>query len=110
MAKDSFAIELLPLEALDFLKEKMIEPKLVHDERHDLGNGRSMGILVFEQYFWRAGNRVALVVVADNLKGQTEVRVIATGSSRALLLNIDWGAAEAFVDSVKRVLEEHMRS
>lgn len=36
MAKDSFAIELLPLEALDFLKERMIEPKLVHEERHDL--------------------------------------------------------------------------
>lgn len=51
-----------------------------------------------------------MVVVADNLKGQTEVRVIATGSSRGLLLNIDWGAAEAFVDSVKRILEEHIRS
>ena len=62
MAKGSFVVKLSPPGVLDYIEGKMVEPELVHEERHDLGNGRSMGLLVFERYFWRVGNRVALVL------------------------------------------------
>lgn len=58
----------------------------------------TIGLAVYEQYFHRAGNRVALVVAADNLAGDglTLVRVIVTGSSRGFIINFDWGAAGSY--------------
>jgi len=48
------------------------------------------------------------VVLADNLKGPTEVRSVSTGSSQSLLFNFDWGAADDFADSTRQILKDYL--
>jgi hypothetical protein len=71
------------------------------------GAATSVGLAAYEQYFSRVGNRVALVVAADDLAGDgyTLVRVIVTGSSRGLVLNFDWGAAGAYAQEAMDIID-----
>lgn len=103
----NFKVKINPQYALNLVKENE-NADLVHEELNDLGNDRSIGILVFEKYFMRVGNRAALVVIADNIKGITDVRAIATGSSQGLIFNFDWGAADDFAYSVGDILREYI--
>ncbi|WP_240985704.1 DUF6054 family protein [Acididesulfobacillus acetoxydans] len=54
-----------------------------------MGKGIWIGTLVFEKYFMRVKNRVVLVVIIDNIYGQTDVRAISTGSSEGMIFNFD---------------------
>ena len=94
---------LTPHQALEAVDGSVGHTDKVHEEFHDLGNAQS-GLLVYEQYFARVNNRIALVVAAENFSGETRVRVIATGSSQGLFLGIDWGAADSYVDEVLKIL------
>ena len=103
----SFKVNIDPVEALELVKKNQ-DAELVHEEIHDLGEGKYIGTLVFEKYYFRSGNRAALVVIADNLQGETGVRSVATGSSQGLIFNFDWGAADDFASSVMSILREHI--
>lgn len=95
------------MQAFDLVRDRQ-DADLVHEEYNELGEGRAIGTLIFEKYYFRTKNRAALIVIIDNLKGVTNVRAIATGSSEGLFFNIDWGAADNFVSSVERILEDYM--
>ncbi|AKL94847.1 hypothetical protein CACET_c13820 [Clostridium aceticum] len=103
MSKYNFKISITPKEALALVKKGQ-DADLVHEEFFDLGEGKFTGTLVFEKYYLRAGNRAALIVIADNIKGESTLRSIATGSSQGMFFNFDWGASDDFAYSVKRVL------
>ncbi|GGJ01649.1 hypothetical protein GCM10010885_08550 [Alicyclobacillus cellulosilyticus] len=105
MAKLEFSVQLPPADALAKVRDNL-DADLVHEELHDLGGGRGIGTLIFERYFFRTKNRAALIVIADNLSGTTQVRAIATGSSEGLIFNLDWGAADDFVEWVADILRE----
>lgn len=105
MSKIDMRVALTPKEALEKVLNRQTAD-LVHEEFHDLGAGRQMGTLVFEKYYFRAGNRAALVVIADNLQGVTEVRIVATGSGRGVFFKMDSGAATDFALSVEEILAD----
>ncbi|KXG73695.1 DUF6054 family protein [Thermotalea metallivorans] len=105
MSIHHFQISIDPVRAFHLVKENE-NAELVYEEIHDLGGDQYIGTLVFEKYFFRTSNRAALVVIIDNIKGQTAVRAIATGSSQGLLFNFDWGAANDFAYSVKAILQD----
>lgn len=107
MSKYNFKVNISPKEVLGIVKEK-IYADLVHEEIHDLGNEANIGTLVFEKYYMRVKNRVALVVIVDNIKENTDVRVISTGSSEGFIFNFDWGAADDFAYSVKTMLKDYI--
>jgi hypothetical protein len=107
MSKYNFKVNIRPEEALKLVKENQYA-ELIHEEILDLGNGSIVGILVFEKYYFRAGNRAALTVIIDNIQEETEVRSVATGSSQGLFFKFDWGAADDFACSVRDVLEEYI--
>jgi len=73
--------------------------------------GNSAGLVVYEQYFSRVGNRVAITVMADDFAGDgtTLVRVIVTGSSRGLIVNFDWGAAGDYAAEAIRIIADLAR-
>jgi hypothetical protein len=100
----NFKVSISPKEALELVRQRE-NADLVHEETHDLGKGIYIGTLVFEKYFMRVKNRVALVVIIDNIYGQTGVRAISTGSSEGIIFNLDWGASESFASSVQKILE-----
>lgn len=69
-------------------------------------NGRSVAVCVYEQYFMRASNRIALMVIADDFAPDqsTLVRVVVTGSSGSWLINFDMGAAGAYAEEAVRII------
>ncbi|MDP2872359.1 MAG: DUF6054 family protein [Bacillota bacterium] len=69
--------------------------------------GRTLALAAYEQYFSRVGNRIALVVSADDLAGDgwTLVRVITTGSSRGLIFNFDLGAAGDYASEAMEIID-----
>jgi hypothetical protein len=81
---------------------------IVYEEFNDIGNGRYQGVLIFEKYFMRVSNRVALVVLVDNLSGKTKVTSVATGSANGILFSFDWGASNDFAYSIKMILKNHI--
>jgi hypothetical protein len=109
MSTYNFKVSISPIEALDLVKQNE-DADLVHEETHDLGNGRYIGTLIFEKYYMRVKNRVALVVIIDNIYGQTDVRSIATGSSDGMIFNFDWGVADSFANSVQDILSDYIIS
>jgi hypothetical protein len=110
LSKIAFKVNITPAEALEQVKKYQTSAgsDLIHEELYDLGEDRAIGTLVFQKYYFRAGNRAALVVIADNLKGYSEVRAIATGSSQSVLFNFDWGAADDYSASVREALKAHV--
>ena len=107
MSQCKFTVSLIPMQVMVKIKAERFAT-LIYEEFHDMGNEKYCGTLIFEKYYMRAGNRVALVVLVNNLNGKTEVTSVATGSSQGMLFNFDWGAADSFADSVKRVLESYI--
>lgn len=108
MSKSEFQVRLTPEEALIKVRDSL-NADLVHEEYHDLGGGKGIGTLIFEKYYFRTSNRAALTVIFDNLRGVTDVRAIATGSSEGLFFNLDWGAGDDFVNGVYAALEDDVK-
>jgi len=106
MSKADFHVSLMPNEALELVRDNQ-NADLVHFEYNDLGEDKAIGTLIFEKYYFRSSNRAALIVIIDNIKGPTHVRVISTGTSQGLIFNIDWGAGNDFVASVEQTLEDY---
>lgn len=107
MSKQRFIVSLSPEEALQIVKERE-NADLIHEEYISVIPDKGVGTLIFEKYYFRVKNRVALVVIVDNLSGKTDVRTISTGSSQGIFLNFDWGAANDFSESVKNILQEYI--
>ncbi|SEC04210.1 DUF6054 family protein [Paenibacillus sp. GP183] len=107
MSKISFNVSIAPLEALDFVKDNQ-NADLVHEEYNVVGQDKLIGTQIYEKYYFRSKNRAALIVIIDNLKGPTNVRAIATGSSEGLIFNFDWGAADNLVTSIEKILGEYI--
>ncbi len=107
MSKREFNLNISPLEAMKVIKSHE-NADLVHEEILDIGNGIYVSTLVFEKYYFRVSNRVALIVIIDNTKETTNVRVISTGSSEGMFFNFDWGASKNFTSSVEEILSSYI--
>lgn len=110
MAKYNFKVSIGPKQTYDLVMKGQSKTmaELVHEEFIDLGDGKFIGILVFEKYYFRANNRAALIVIIDNIKGSTDVRSISTGSAEGMVFNFDWGAADDFAYSVMKALDTYI--
>lgn len=107
MSQCKFVVSLKPAQVMSKVKGEE-SSDLVYEEFHDIGNGKYHGTLIFEKYFMRTSSRAALVVLVNNLNGKTIVTSVATGSSQGMFFNFDWGAADSFAGSVKRILESYI--
>ncbi|AOT70888.1 DUF6054 family protein [Geosporobacter ferrireducens] len=107
MSRVAMKVSLSPKQAADMIVDQL-DASLVHQESHQVGD-QSITTLVFEKYFMRVKNRVALIIILEDFKGETGLRVISTGSSEGMFINFDWGAANSFVGSVERILADYIR-
>ncbi len=69
-------------------------------------NERRCVVSVYEKHYYRAGNRLTLTVVADDIEGATRVHCISGGGGEGLF-RFDWGAAESFSGIVFQTLEAY---
>ncbi len=58
---------------------------------------------VYEKHYMRAGNRLTLTVVLDDLSGTTRVHCIGGGGGEGLF-SFDWGASGSFAGTVAAAL------
>ena len=66
-------------------------------------DGRSCLALVFEKHYYRAGNRLTLTVIIDNLQGPTRVHTISGGGGEGFF-RFDWGASDSFENCAAEAL------
>lgn len=72
------------------------------------GNDGSLCVvLVYDKHYYRAGNRLTLTVIIDNMSGTTRVHSISGGGGEGLF-RFDWGAADSFENCVASALKKYM--
>lgn len=76
-----------------------ITGELIDEYRTDTGNGTMLIVQVYEKHYYRAGNRLTLTVVIDNLSGKTHIHAIGGGGGQGLF-RIDYGASGSFEDCI----------
>ena len=106
MSKYVFSVSLSPKEAMEKIKYEQ-NAELVHEDLFALGEDKYICILVFEKYYFRVENRAALTVIIDNTTGKTRVKSIASGSSKGIIFNFDWGAGDSFARSICNILAKY---
>ncbi|AIQ47039.1 hypothetical protein R70723_14985 [Paenibacillus sp. FSL R7-0273] len=106
--KFQFNVKVNPAVAMALIKDGMgTGAELLHEELNNVGEGRMIGTLVYERYFLRSGNQAAMVIIADNLQGVCNIRLISAGSSNSMIFKVDWGAGRSFASSVAKILSEY---
>jgi hypothetical protein len=68
--------------------------------------GGGFVVLVYEKHYYRAGNRLTLTVVIDDLTGRTRVHSVSGGGGEGLF-RFDWGASKSFSGVVANVLSSY---
>ncbi|NQX44124.1 hypothetical protein HQN87_02170 [Paenibacillus tritici] len=102
-------VRLQPNETLRRIKEGMTQQsELLYEELNDIGDGRMIGTLIYERYYFRSRNQAALVIIVDNLQGVSNVRMIPAGASQGLILKMDWGAGQSFASIVEQILADEV--
>lgn len=108
MAAIDFDIRLDPRAAVEMLDRQIVEGSF-SGERLDYyvpydQNGLLCVVVVYEKYYYRAGNRLMLTVTIDNLRGVTHVHSIGGGGGNGALFRFDWGASESFTNAAWDIL------
>jgi hypothetical protein len=73
------------------------------DVKATFENGQSR-MMVFEKYYYRAGNRASLSVMMTEIDGRITVDAVSTGGSTGVLIRFNWGAENSFVGLVEKTL------
>jgi len=63
-------------------------------------------VAVYEKFYYRVSNRLALTVTLNSMNGTTHVHAIGTGRDSGLL-KFDWGSSNHFANIVKDTLYEY---
>ncbi len=111
MAALDFNISLDPIQAVQLLDREIVNGS-VSGERLDYyvpcnQNGRICVVVVYEKYYYRAGNRLLLTVTIDNLNGATHVHSVGGGGGSSVFFRFDWGASKSFTEAAWRVLSPY---
>ncbi|MBC8589884.1 DUF6054 family protein [Wansuia hejianensis] len=98
-------------EAVDLIYEAVVNGSITGElidkyEINSLDNKKCI-VMIFDKHYYRAGNRLTLTVVIDNLQGNTRVHYTGGGGGQGLF-KFDWGAASSFEDIVHRVLGDYI--
>ena len=111
MAGDNFNVNLGLREAVELLDKGIVDESITGErvDHHvvNVDNTRSVVVVVYEKYFYRAGNRLTLTVTIDNVNGVTHIHSIGAGGGEGLF-RFDWGASEKFTNSPREILRNHI--
>jgi len=108
--EQTFMVSISIQEAADIIYNEVVDGSITGEiidkyEIRDDGTLKCM-VQVFEKHYYRAGNRLTLTVVFDNLGGNTRVHYSSGGGGEGLF-RFDWGASEDFADIVPDALEKY---
>ncbi|KNF07597.1 hypothetical protein CLPU_14c00150 [Gottschalkia purinilytica] len=107
MSKKILKLSIEPSKVIEVLKGHNFSD-LVHEEFHQLENEKYIGTLIYEKFFYKVERKVSVIIIVDNLKDFTEIRIISTGTSQGLIFDFDWGASGNVIEYVSGVLKEYI--
>lgn len=106
-----FYVSISPQEAVELLNRHIVNGsitgELIDQYTNTTDNGAEVIVLVYEKHYYRAGNRLTLTIVIDNLSGKTHIHSAGGGGGQGLL-RFDWGASGSFEDSTYDALYKYM--
>ncbi len=106
-----FYTSVSPKEADNLIKKHIINGSITGvllDSYESVGeNGDEVIVSVYEKHYYRAGNRLTLTVVIDNVAGNTHIHTVGGGGGEGLL-RFDWGASEAFESAAYDALRSYI--
>lgn len=100
-------ISLQPEEATELVNKEIVEGsftgELIDSYVVNGENDKLCIVAVYDKHYYRAGNRLTLTVIIDNMQGTTRVHCISGGGGEGFF-RFDWGAAESFESCVENAL------
>lgn len=106
-----FYVSVSPQEAIRLIDNAVVGGSItgekIDEYVNDMGNGTMVVAAVYEKHYYRAGNRLTLTVVIDNLRNGTHVHAVGGGGGQGLL-KLDWGASGSFEDAVMDALYKYV--
>lgn len=106
-----FNVSVSPREAMRIIDNEIVNGSVTGEKideyvrEHD---GRFIAVLVYEKLYYRAGNRVTLTAVIDNLNGVTHIHAVGSGGGQGVFFRFDWGASDNFENCVSNALCEYI--
>ena len=106
-----FNVSVSPREAADLINRYIdncsITRELIDEYINDNNDRKAVIVQVYEKHYYRAGNRLTLTVVIDNIDNMTHIHVTGGGGGQGLF-RFDWGASESFEDCAYNALRNHV--
>lgn len=96
-------IENVASEIYNTIVNGSITGEVMLDVSTTFDNGKSR-MIVFEKYYYRAGNRASLSVLLTQIEDLVTVDAVSTGGSTGVLIKFNWGAESSFVGLVEKTL------
>ncbi len=81
----------------EFLRDRLSHIEQVSNDVLCTGD-RYTAVLVYQHYFARVGNQVALIVMISGSGAKTTVKTVSCGASRGFFDFFDWGASCDFAE------------
>ena len=81
------------------ITNKSVTGELIDEYTTVTNDGAKVIVQVYEKHYYRAGNRLTLTVVIDNVSGKTHIHAIGGGGGQGLF-RFDYGASGSFEDSI----------
>ncbi len=98
-------------ETVDIIYEEVVNGsvtgKLLDKYEINSSDNKKCVVMVFDKHYYRAGNRLTLTVIIDNLEEVTRVHYISGGGGEGLF-TFDWGASESFENIVAEALKKYI--
>jgi hypothetical protein len=108
---DTFYVRCSMHEAEKLLDQHIIDGSITGTciGRHMTGSvGHMTVVIIYEKHYYRAGNRLTLTVVLDDVTGSTRVFSCGGGGGQGLF-RFDWGASQSFKNSAFEALKNYIK-
>lgn len=106
-----FNVSVSPKEAAELIARYIVNGsitgELIDEYINDNPNGKEVIVQVYEKHYYRAGNRLTLTVVIDNIDEHTHIHVTGGGGGQGLF-RFDWGASDSFEDCAYNALSSYV--
>ncbi|HHX73292.1 MAG TPA: hypothetical protein GX699_00110 [Firmicutes bacterium] len=79
-----------------YLRQRMGHVEKISEDTFS-GENHYVTVLMYEQYFWRVGNQVSLMIIIAGMgPGRSRLKTVSCGSSQGMIFKFDLGAAGDF--------------
>ena len=91
----------------DIISNNSITGELIDEYVNDISNDTNVIVQVYEKHYYRAGNRLTLTVVIDDVSGKTHIHAIGGGGGQGLF-RLDYGASSSFEDGIYDAIYQYI--